>query len=113
MKWGPRPSRAVVDAGASTQFFLKKELPMTKVVRCRSLRLAAGREKAFWAGIDGGGLTARQSLVRAIGRNQGHTGGEHSAGQYQGKQQFHIGPENDKEGMAAVRSCPQGGRPPG
>ena len=47
MKCGPRPSRAVVEAGASTQLRLKNELPMAKRVRSSSLRLAAGNEKAL------------------------------------------------------------------
>ena len=47
MKWGPRPSRALVEAGASTQLRLKKELPMTKRVRSSSVRFAAGKEKAL------------------------------------------------------------------
>jgi len=42
MKWGPRPSRPVVEAGASTQFFLKKELPMKNGVWRSTDRLAAG-----------------------------------------------------------------------
>src|SRR5256885_12563594 len=46
-KCGPRPSRAVVEAGACTQLRLKKELPMTKRVRSASSRLAAGSEKAL------------------------------------------------------------------
>ena len=39
MKCGPRPSRAMVEAGASTQLRRKKELPMAKRVRSSSLRL--------------------------------------------------------------------------
>ena len=46
MKCGPRPSRTPVEAGASTQLRLKKELPMTKRVCSSSARLAAGNEKA-------------------------------------------------------------------
>ena len=47
MKCGPRPSRAVVEAGASTQLRLKKELPITKRVRSGSLRSARGNENAL------------------------------------------------------------------
>ena len=47
MKCGPRPSRAVVEAGACTQLRLKKELPMTKRVRSASCKLASGNEKAL------------------------------------------------------------------
>ncbi|MNR62740.1 hypothetical protein D3C85_1848480 [compost metagenome] len=47
MKCGPSPSRAVVDDGASTQAFLKKELPTKKRV-CRSdAILAADSENAL------------------------------------------------------------------
>ena len=37
----------MVDAGASTQLRLKKELPIAKRVRSSSLRLAAEKENAF------------------------------------------------------------------
>lgn len=47
MKCGPKPSRAVVEAGACTQLRLKKELPMTKRVRSTSGRLASGKENAL------------------------------------------------------------------
>ena len=47
MKCGPRPSRAVVDAGASTQLRRKKELPTAKRARSSSSRLAKGKEKAL------------------------------------------------------------------
>ena len=48
MKCGPRPSRAMVEAGASTQLRRKKELPMAKRVRSSSLRLTNGKENAFF-----------------------------------------------------------------
>ena len=47
MKWGPKPSRAVVDEGACTQFRLKKEFPMAKRVRSSSGKFAAGKENEF------------------------------------------------------------------
>src|SRR5690606_20098673 len=46
---GPRPSRAVVDAGAITQGLRKKLLPTLKSSRRSGDRLAEGMEKAFWS----------------------------------------------------------------
>src|SRR5438445_13401870 len=47
LKSGPNPSRPAVEAGAVTQFWLKKELPTKKAVRWSALRLGAGKLKAF------------------------------------------------------------------
>src|SRR5690606_39657138 len=49
LRSGPRPSRAVVEAGAMTQGFLKKLLPTLKSSRRTGERLADGMEKAFWS----------------------------------------------------------------
>ena len=46
LKSGPSPSRAVVEAGAVTQFWLKKELPTKKSSPCSRVRPGAGRLKA-------------------------------------------------------------------
>src|SRR6185295_8112144 len=47
LKSGPRPSRPATDAGATTQFRLKNELPTKNGDRCSSRRLRTGRENAF------------------------------------------------------------------
>ena len=45
---GPRPSRLVVDAGAITQFWVKKLSPTSKSARLLPGRLLAGSPNAFW-----------------------------------------------------------------
>ena len=47
MKVGPKPSRAVVDAGAVTQFWVKKLSPTANVRISAVVRLAAGSPKEF------------------------------------------------------------------
>jgi hypothetical protein len=47
MKCGPKPSRAAVEEGASTQLRRKKELPIENLVRSASDKFAAGKENAL------------------------------------------------------------------
>src|SRR5882672_1232545 len=44
---GPRPSRPATEAGATTQFWLKNELPTKNGERCSSRRFRAGSENAL------------------------------------------------------------------
>ena len=46
LKKGPRPSLAVVDAGAVTQLWLKSELPTPKVTRSSNVRSGEAKPKA-------------------------------------------------------------------
>ncbi len=47
MKVGPKPSRASVDAGAVTQFWVKKLSPTSKVRRSSLVKLRAEKLKAL------------------------------------------------------------------
>ena len=69
MKCGPNPSRPVVEAGASTQFFLKNELPMKNALPIDRKIGRRMRERVHTFVADGG-LAARKLFARFVGRSR-------------------------------------------
>src|SRR5258707_619574 len=82
LKRGPRPSRPEVEAGATTQFSLKKEWPTKKAARWSSFRLGAGKPKAFGE--------VSKTVVSPPENSSPDSGSEHCAGNSEAASQMAI-----------------------